>query len=65
MTEARLHRGSIVTSAARSYLKRTRSELEAQKSQVLQTPALMQRFRRFRRSAMIAQSKRDPVECGH
>ena len=54
MAEARLHRSSIVTSLARSYCKRTRSVVEAQKSQVLQMPALPLRFRIFRRSAMIA-----------
>ena len=41
-------------STARSYWKRTRSDVEAQKSQVLQMPALRLRFRIFRRSAMIA-----------
>ena len=34
MTEARLHRSSIVTNVAKSYSKHTRSVVEAQKSQV-------------------------------
>ena len=33
MAEARLYRSNILTSVARSYLKRTRSVVEAQKSQ--------------------------------
>ena len=63
MAEARLHHSSIVTSVARSYLKRTRSVVEAQKSQVLQMPAFLLLFRMFRRSAMIAMSAMFAVEA--
>ena len=54
MAEARLHRSSSVTSEARSYKKRTRSVVEAQKTQVLANAGASVAISIFFKSAMIA-----------
>ena len=64
MAETQLHRGSIVSSVARSYLKRTRSKLEVHKSKdFAHADASAAISINIRKSAMIAICAVEALSC--